>query len=56
MGSEWEWTTERGNHHLAEIKHYGYIIDILQSIKVSCKLYKCMLHVIIGFVVQPISA
>ena len=34
MGSEWEWITEDGRQHLVEIKHYGYTIDLFQSIKV----------------------
>jgi len=37
MGSEWDWTVENGTGErvLAQIDTYGYIVDLLDGLKVS---------------------
>ena len=34
LGINWDWTVKDGKRRLTEVKHYGYIVDFLEGLKV----------------------
>lgn len=43
MGTDWEWTVQRGKRTLAEVKHYGYVVDLLAQLQVKYKMFRTYL-------------
>ena len=34
LGSDWEWVVEHGEQKLAQVKHYGYTVDLQEGLQV----------------------